>query len=247
MLSVQLRSLQRYLDFALGSLWLRVVGPGVEVAAIIERVRARTARLGVLLERFEAGTLKPRVMAVRAARAPRTGQVRAAAAAAARPWPEHVRGWLALVAVNNPSVHIRQAWRQRTWDRLSPEGELLTYGWELRRLVTQDAGMQAFVALSGEGRRVVRWLLRLSNPEAVPEILREPRRPRPPRPEGWKRRRRDRWAAPRPPRQPKPFAVPPPGMSYEERVARLLPVPAPRTEEDPRWPPGTIRYNYTSR
>ena len=237
------RSVNRLLHGMLGALWLVVAGPSVEVAAILERVKARTARLTVLMERFDAGTLKVRTLAPRRA-GPHAARAREVAP---RPWPEHLGAWLAYVGMNNPSFHIRAAWERSSWNRSCPRIELMLYGQELRRMVTDDAGMQAFVRLSGEGRRVVRWLLRMSNQQKVPEILKEPARPKPPRPEGWTRRKRDRWAPPKPKRPKKPFAEPPDNMSREERVARLLPVPPPRTAEDPVVAPGTIRHNYTSR
>ena len=250
MLATEFRSLQHWLQGALGALWLVVAGPSVEVAAILERVKARTARLTVLMERFDAGTLRTRAFAPRAAV---PGAVRAARAAAGPLlWPEHLRGWLTFVATNNPSVWIRDAWvrtiAQRGWN--SPHCELLNYAAGLRRMVTEEPAMRAFLTQSGEGRRTTRWLLRMSSGEPVPEILKDTPRPRPPRPETRVRKRRDRWAPPRPPRPPRParpFAEPPANLSREERERRMLPVPAPRTEEDPMWPPGTIRYNYTSR
>ena len=244
MLSGRFRTLLRFLNSALLALLDRgqdaANAANAAVAAIQATVAVRLERLTLLMDRFEAGTLRSRTVVVRAAGARRMG-VRAAPL-----WPAHKAGWLDLVGCNHPSNVVRHRWTQFGSTLPAARNHMRDYAEAVRALVEQDAAMRGLLEASGEARRLVRWFLRATDHTRLPAILAEPPRPpRPPRP------RKTRIARPWVRRVPAPFEAPPDNLMREERERRGMWVPPALRFYDlasvefiptadqlrPRWPP----------
>ena len=231
MLSGRFRTLLSFLNGALRALVERgqdagmaaVIAANAAVAAIEAARTVRQERLQWLMDRFEAGLLRTRAtVGAAATRRATAGRV------AARPaplWPWHRAGWLHLVGTNHPSYAVRYRWNHSGSTLLAARIHLQDHVAALRALVEGEAAMRGLLEASGEARRLVRWLLRMGDMEALPAILAEKPRTR--------ARRTRRVARPWVKWVPAPFEAPPDTLLREERVARLMWVPPATQLYDP--------------
>ena len=182
MLSARFRTVLRFLNTALMALVERgqdagmaaVVAANVAVAAIEAARTLRQDRLQRLMDRFEAGLLRSRATGIRRSTARRV---------VARPsplWPAHKAGWLNLVGTNHPSYAVRHRWSMPGATLPAFYVHLRGHVAALRALVEEDAAMRGLLEVSGEARRLVRWLLRAGDTETLPAILVEKPRTRKP-------------------------------------------------------------------